>query len=105
MEEKVPGVQDDPLLHFLSAADRDRKPVTDKIGQDADRWLGDFDDRAWRRLTIGDRTKGKPVLDILHQQVWLWSRNQSFLPSWKSVIERSKSLQSQYMRNKRGTTT
>jgi len=45
MEEKIPGTQYDPLQYFLSDADWDWNPVTEKIAGNADKLLVGHADR------------------------------------------------------------
>lgn len=67
MEEKVPGVQYDPLQHFLSDADWDWRPVTDKLARDADKLLGGFDDSALYIDETGIPKKGKMSVGVSRQ--------------------------------------
>jgi len=67
MEERVPDTQYDPLQYFLSDADWDRTPVTDKIAQDADKLLGGFDDSALYIDETGMPKKGKMSVGVARQ--------------------------------------
>jgi len=67
MEEKIPGAQYDPLQYFLSDADWDWKPVTDKVAQDADKLLGGFDDSALYIDETGIPKKGKMSVGVSRQ--------------------------------------
>lgn len=67
MEEKVPGTEYDPLQYFLSDADWDWRPVTDKIAQDADMSLGGFDDSALYIDETGIPKKGKMSVGVSRQ--------------------------------------
>ena len=67
MEERVPGTQYDPLQYFLSDADWDWTPVTEKIAQDADKLLGGFDDSALYIDETGMPKKGKMSVGVARQ--------------------------------------
>lgn len=67
MEEKIPGAQYDPLQYFLSDADWDWKPVTEKVAQDVDKLLGGFDDSALYIDETGIPKKGKMSVGVSRQ--------------------------------------
>lgn len=67
MEEKVPDTQYDPLQYFLSDADWDWHPVTDKIARDADKLLGGYDDSALYIDETGIPKKGKMSVGVARQ--------------------------------------
>lgn len=67
MEEKVPGVEYDPLQYFLSDSDWQYGPVNDQIGQDADKLLGGHDDSALYIDETGVPKKGKMSVGVSRQ--------------------------------------
>ena len=51
-------------------------------------WVEQQPESAWRRITVRDTTKGKLVVDILHQMVWLWDGKESTARQWHLVVRR-----------------
>ena len=68
-----------------------RKPT--ELKSDAEplqvkKWVERQPESAWRRITVRDTTKGKLVVDILHQMVWLWDGKESSARHWHLVVRR-----------------
>jgi SRSO17 transposase len=42
----------------------------------------------WQRLTVRETTKGKLVVDIFHQRVWLWDGEEPSAREWHLIVRR-----------------
>jgi SRSO17 transposase len=43
---------------------------------------------SWQRVTVRETTKGKLVVDIFHQRVWLWDGEESSAHEWHLIVRR-----------------
>jgi len=62
------------------------KPRTKSVR--VDQWVQRQPDNAWQRISVRDTTKGKLVVDVLHQRVWLWDGKESTARHWHLVVRR-----------------
>jgi SRSO17 transposase len=53
-----------------------------------DKWVYQQPPSAWRRVQVRDTTKGELVVDMLHQRVWLWDREEPGAHQWHLVVRR-----------------
>jgi SRSO17 transposase len=54
----------------------------------ADKWAALQPDDRWKRTYVRDTTKGKLLVDILHQRVWLWDGVETKANCWHLIVRR-----------------
>ena len=72
-------------------SEKGRKPTKLK-GQTAsirvDKWAEQQPDDRWQKISVRDTTKGKLLVYILHQRVWLWDGEESKANCWHLIARR-----------------
>ena len=53
-----------------------------------DNWKEAQPEEAWQRYKLRDSTKGELIVEILHQRVWLWDKNETHTHHWHLIIRR-----------------
>ncbi len=53
-----------------------------------DKWVEQQPEDKWQRTCVRDTTKGKLLVDILHQRVWLWDGQESKANRWHLIVRR-----------------
>ncbi len=53
-----------------------------------DRWVAKQSPKAWKRVKLGESSKGKLLVDILHRQIWVWDGKESCARKWHLVGRR-----------------
>ena len=53
-----------------------------------DNWKEAQPEEAWQRYKLRDSTKGELVVEILHQRVWLWDKNEANAHRWHLIARR-----------------
>jgi SRSO17 transposase len=53
-----------------------------------DNWKEAQPEEAWQRYKLRDSTKGELVVEILHQRVWLWDKNEANAHHWHLIARR-----------------
>jgi len=53
-----------------------------------DNWKEAQPEEAWQRYKLRDSTKGELVVEILHQRVWLWDKNEANAHHWHLLVRR-----------------
>jgi SRSO17 transposase len=48
----------------------------------------DQPESTWKRNTIREGSKGKLIVEILHQSVWLWDKRSSMANRWHLIVRR-----------------
>jgi SRSO17 transposase len=54
----------------------------------ADKWAEQQPDDRWKRIYVRDTTKGKLLVDMLHQRVWLWDGVETKANCWHLIVRR-----------------
>jgi len=78
---------------YLPAAKtgRGRKPSryhSDQKSMTVSAWAKQQPDEQWQRKTLRDTTKGRLMVEMLHQRVWLWDKKEARGHCWHLVIRR-----------------
>jgi SRSO17 transposase len=53
-----------------------------------DNWKETQPEEAWQRHKLRDSTKGELIVEILHQRVWLWDKNEPNAHHWHLLVRR-----------------
>jgi SRSO17 transposase len=53
-----------------------------------DKWKEAQPEEAWQRYKLRDSTKGELIVEILHQRVWLWGKNETHAHHWHLLVRR-----------------
>jgi SRSO17 transposase len=53
-----------------------------------DNWKEAPPKEAWQRHKLRDSTKGELIVEILHQRVWLWDKNEPHAHHWHLLVRR-----------------
>jgi SRSO17 transposase len=53
-----------------------------------DHWKEAQPEAAWQRVKLRDSTKGELIVEILHQRVWLWNKNEAHAHHWHLLVRR-----------------
>lgn len=53
-----------------------------------DRWKESQLEENWQRIKLRDSTKGKLLVEILHQRVWLWDKKEAAARQWHLIVRR-----------------
>jgi SRSO17 transposase len=53
-----------------------------------DQWKEAQPEEAWQRYKLRDSTKGELIVEILHQRVWLWGKNETHAHHWHLLVRR-----------------
>jgi FOG: Transposase len=53
-----------------------------------DNWKEAQPEEAWQRYKLRDSTKGELIVEILHQRVWLWGKNETHAHHWHLLVRR-----------------
>lgn len=53
-----------------------------------DNWKETQPEEAWQRHKLRDSTKGELIVEILHQRVWLWDKNEPNAHHWHLLVHR-----------------
>jgi SRSO17 transposase len=53
-----------------------------------DDWKEAQPEEAWQRHKLRDSTKGELTVEILHQRVWLWDKNEANAHHWHLIVRR-----------------
>ena len=72
-------------------SEKGRKPKTLKAQTASvrvDKWAEQRPDDSWQKVCVRDTTKGKLLVYILHQRVWLWNGEESKANCWHLIARR-----------------
>jgi hypothetical protein len=58
-----------------------------------DNWKETQPEEAWQRYKLCDSTKGELIVEILHQRVWLWDKNEPNAHNWHLLVRRKLNYQ------------
>jgi SRSO17 transposase len=53
-----------------------------------DNWKEAQPEEAWQRNKLRDSTKGQLIVEILHQRVWVWDKNETHAHQWHLLVRR-----------------
>jgi SRSO17 transposase len=53
-----------------------------------DNWKEAQPEEAWQRYKLRDSTKGELIVEILHQRVWVWDKNETHTHQWHLIVRR-----------------
>ena len=53
-----------------------------------DNWKEAQPEEAWQHYKLRDSTKGELIVEILHQHVWLWDKNETQAHHWHLLVRR-----------------
>lgn len=53
-----------------------------------DNWKEAQPEEAWQRYKLRDSTKGELIVEILHQRVWVWDKNETHVHQWHLIVRR-----------------
>ena len=53
-----------------------------------DQWLAQQPPTAWQSVTLRDSTRGKLMVEALHQRVWLWDGEEAAAHCWHLIVRR-----------------
>lgn len=53
-----------------------------------DHWKEAQPEAAWQRVKLRDSTKGELIVEILHQRVWVWNKNEAHAHHWHLLVRR-----------------
>jgi SRSO17 transposase len=53
-----------------------------------DHWKEAQPEAAWQRVKLRDSTKGELIVEILHQRVWVWNKNEAHAHYWHLLVRR-----------------
>ena len=59
---------------------------TPSVGVDS--WKEAQPEAAWQRHKLRDSTKGELMVEIVHQRVWLWDKNEAHAHPWHLIVRR-----------------
>jgi len=57
-------------------------------GIQVDQWLAKQPSTAWRRAILRDSTRGKLMVEVLSQRVWLWDGEEAAAHCWHLIVRR-----------------
>jgi SRSO17 transposase len=82
----------DPAPYLPAAkGGRGRKPSryhSDQKPMSVAEWTKQQPGGHWQRKTLRDTTKGRLVIEVLHQRVWLWDKKEAQGHCWHLVVRR-----------------
>ena len=81
----------DPVVPTRSRTNKGRKPTKPKAQTKAisvDKWAEQQQEGDWQRISLRDTTKGKLVVEVLHQRVWLWDSKEEKTKQWHLIVRR-----------------
>jgi SRSO17 transposase len=58
-----------------------------------DNWKQAQPEQAWQRYKLRDSTKGELIVEIVHQRVWLWDKNEAHAHHWHLLVRREHNSQ------------
>ena len=70
---------------------RGRKPTKLEANTAAirvDQWQSEQPDEAWTRVKVRDSTRGDLEVEVLHQRVWLWDKEEPAAHCWHLIVRR-----------------
>ena len=53
-----------------------------------DHWKEAQPEAAWQRVKLRDSTQGELIVEIVHQRVWLWDKNEARAHHWHLLVRR-----------------
>jgi SRSO17 transposase len=62
--------------------------VSDARPAEVRKWVKKQPPSRWRRKTLRSTTKGKLVVEVLHERVWLWDKHSSTAHCWHLIVRR-----------------
>jgi SRSO17 transposase len=73
------------------ASGRGRRPArlqAQTAGIRVDKWLAQQPPTAWQRVGLRDSTRGKLMVEVLRQRVWLWDGEEAAAHCWHLIVRR-----------------
>ena len=70
---------------------RGRKPTkltTDEPSMRVDAWAAGQSDEAWQTVRLRSSTRGELIVQVLHQNVWLWNGEEQQARLWRLIVRR-----------------
>lgn len=61
---------------------------SDEPAIEVQKWVGGQPDSAWKRKTIREGDKGKLIVEVLHQAVWVWDKRSATSHRWHLIVRR-----------------
>ena len=80
----------DPVPYFpVQGRGRPRMYHTsDSQSVEVRKWIKKQPASSWRRKTLRNTTKGKLIVEVLHQRVWLWDKHGATSHCWHLLVRR-----------------
>ena len=81
----------DPFVPPRTKSNKGKKPTKLKAQTKAirvDKWAKEQQEGDWQRIVLRDTTKGKLIVEVLHQRVWLWDGKEEKAQHWHLVVRR-----------------
>jgi len=72
-------------------SNRGRKPskgVSQVKPVKVERWADEQPDSAWKRVELRQAMRGSLIVEVLHQEVWLWDGKESQARKWRLIVRR-----------------
>lgn len=57
-------------------------------GVRVNQWILQQSEDKWQRISLRDSTKGKLIVDIIHERVWLWDSQEAVARQWHLIVRR-----------------
>jgi SRSO17 transposase len=76
---------------YLPPQDRGRpriRHVSDARPMEVRKWVKSQPASRWRRKTLRNTTKGRLVVEVLHERVWLWDKHSPSAHRWHLIVRR-----------------
>ncbi len=65
-----------------------RRYQSDETAMEVQAWVKDQPADAWQRKTLREGEKGKLIVEVVHQRVWLWDKQSSTSQLWHLLVRR-----------------
>jgi SRSO17 transposase len=81
----------DPVVPLRSQTNKGKKPTKLKAQSKAvsvNKWAEQQQEGDWQRISLRNTTKGKLVVEVLHQRVWLWDGKEEKANQWHLIVRR-----------------
>ena len=81
----------DQRVTFLPPQERGRpriRHVSDARPMEVRKWVKRQPASRWRRKTLRNTTKGRLVVEVLHERVWLWDKHSPTAHCWHLIVRR-----------------
>lgn len=65
-----------------------RRYCSDEQAIEVKDWARNQPESAWKRKTLREGDKGKLIVEVLHQRVWLWDKKSATAKQWHLIVRR-----------------